>query len=157
MYDAALPFVPILTWNTPHTSQLLTITCVSLLMVTPIVIFVPLRPTLLVAGLAPFLITHPVSLRILPTLLHPLGRSLRWRVERLIDNNNLERRHWYSDKREVELWENERWSASSGWSKSILKVGERKAWTIGHDGWCSIVSYDDGDVRFVSMLYYRYP
>lgn len=152
MHDAALPFLPILTWNTPHTSQLLTATCISLLILAPIVIFIPLRPTLLVAGLAPLLITHPVSLRILPALLYSFSRRLRWRAERLIDNDNLEQRHWHSDKHEVELWENERWSPNSGWSKSILKVVERKAWTTGPGPWCNIASYSDGDVKSVPHI-----
>ena len=156
VYDAVLPFLPILTWNTPHTSQLLTATFVSLLMFTPIVIFIPLRPTLLFAGLVPLVITHPVSLRILPALLRSVSRWLRGRAERLINNDNLETRHWHSDKREVELWENERWSPSSGWSKSHLNNGERKAWTIGHGGWCDIVSYGDDDVRFVPTVSCRF-
>lgn len=106
---------------------------------------------MLFVGLVPFVVTHPFSLRILPTLLHPLSRTLQCRAQRLIDNDNLARRHWYSDIHEIELMENERWSSTNGWSKSTLKIDERKAWTIGRDGWCDIVSDDHGDVRSVGL------
>ena len=35
----------------------------------------------------------------------------------------------------------------TGWGKSNLKSGERKAWTRGRDGWSGIA--EGGDVRFV--------
>jgi hypothetical protein len=152
LYDAALPFLPILTWNTPHTSQLLTVTCISSLILFSLVLFIPLRPTLLFIGLGPLFVTHPLSLRILPALLRPFTRALQWRAQRIIDNDNLAERHWHASKREVELWENERWSPTSGWSKTTLKVGERMAWTIDRGGWCDIVSDGDGHVRSVLPL-----
>ncbi|KAF8514786.1 integral peroxisomal membrane peroxin-domain-containing protein [Gautieria morchelliformis] len=152
LYDAVLPFLPILTWNTPHTSQLLTVTCVSLLPLFPLVLSIPLRPTLLFVGLGPLFITHPFSLRILPALLRPLTRGLQWRAQRIIDNDNLAKRHWHANKCDIELWENERWSPTSGWSKCTLKAGERRAWTIDRGGWCDIVSDGDGDVRNVTFM-----
>ena len=76
---------------------------------------------------------------------------MQCRAQRFIDNDNLAQRHWYSDKREVELWENERWSPMNGWSKVNLKVDERKAWTGGGE-WCDIVSDGDGDVRSAAAL-----
>lgn len=57
-----------------------------------------------------------------------------------------------ADMRDVELWENERWTASTGWSKSALKTGERKPWTRGRDGWSDVVVGGDGDVRSVQIV-----
>ncbi|KAG8782284.1 hypothetical protein FRC12_020998 [Ceratobasidium sp. 428] len=44
---------------------------------------------------------------------------------------------------EVELFENERWVAGAGWKAAHLRVGERRGFTRGRDGW----SAGDGDVR----------
>jgi hypothetical protein len=100
-------------------------------------------------GLVPFVVTHPLPLRFLPALLQPLTRTLQSRAQRFIDNDNLSEQHWFADMREVELWENERWTVNTGWSKSGLKPGERKPWTRGRDGWSDVIAGGDGDVRSV--------
>ncbi|CAE6464020.1 unnamed protein product [Rhizoctonia solani] len=42
---------------------------------------------------------------------------------------------------EVELFENERWAAGSGWKAANLRTGERRGFTRGRDGWSA------GDVK----------
>ncbi|KAF8585103.1 hypothetical protein K439DRAFT_1653004 [Ramaria rubella] len=151
LYDSALPYVPILTWTTPYTSHLLTFLCVSLMFLAPIAIFLPLRPTLLFLGIAPLLITHPLSLRILPAMFNRSLPTLQSRAQALVDNDNLTKQHWFSDKHSIELWESERWSMNCGWSKLALRLGEYKPWTSGRDGWCDIISQSD-DVKSLSMV-----
>ena len=83
-------------------------------------------------------------------------------VGRVMDDDRLEDRVWNSELREVELWENERWSASGsgdvdgggsgsgGWGKTYLRGGaERSAWTRGRDGWSGVLEDGNGDVRSV--------
>lgn len=106
-------------------------------------------------GLAPFAVSHPLVQRtytqVLPNL--PL-RHWRACLTRLIDNDRLKDRHWQSELREVELFENERWVPveGSGWSKANLKPGERVAWTRGRDGWSAVTTDGSGDVRSVVAL-----
>ena len=78
-------------------------------------------------------------------------RYCRARLVRLIDDDGLKDRHWQSELREVELFENERWvpSEGSGWSKTNLKTGERVAWTRRRDGWSGVTADGGGDIRFV--------
>jgi hypothetical protein len=113
---------------------------------------IPLRPLFLVGGLAPFALSHPLIQRTLTQLLPTLPlRHWRARLTRLVDDDRLKDRHWQSELREVELFENERWLPGEGigWSKASLKTGERVAWTRGRDG-CSAVTPDgSGDVRSV--------
>lgn len=123
-----------------------------------------MRFTVLLLGLAPFAVTHPfIRNSVLPAALYssqPYIKRLRSRVTRYIDNDRLEDKHWNSEMREVELWENERWLAkpssggidesalyNAGWSKANLKVGERRPWTKGRDGWSAIAEDGTGDVR----------
>ena len=134
----------------------------------PLVNMLPMRTTCLVLGLLPFFVTHPFTLHtLLPTFqtgLGPYVTSLRARIFRLIDDDNLEDKHWGTELREVELYENERWvpGPSSGtddagklkaqaegtWSKSSLKAGERKAWTRGRDGWSGVSDDGSHEVRY---------
>ena len=126
----------------------------------------PMRVTFLVLGLAPFAFTHPFTQRnLLPVLqsgLGPYGDALRTRVLRFIDDDNLEDRHWSTELREVELYENERWvpgvsalddagkpkaKGEGAWSKTALKPGERKAWTRGRDGWSGVADDGSHEVR----------
>jgi hypothetical protein len=88
------------------------------------------------------------SARFLSSL--PLSRW-RARLTRLIDDDRLKDRHWQSELREVELFENERWAAGEGigWNKANLKPGERVAWTRGRDGWSGVTADGSGDVRSV--------
>ena len=81
------------------------------------------------------------------------------RLTRLIDNDQLEDKHWRSELKEVYLWENERWTgvpgvdesvlSESSWSKNNLRPGERKAWTRGRDGWSGVAEDGSGDVKSV--------
>ena len=75
------------------------------------------------------------------------------------DDDNLEDRHWRTELREVELYENERWAPGPSnasdeatktegtWSKSNLKPGERKPWTRGRDGWSGVSDDGNHEVR----------
>ncbi|PPR04360.1 hypothetical protein CVT24_013194 [Panaeolus cyanescens] len=70
---------------------------------------------------------------------------LKMRIQRFLDDDKLTDQCWNSEMREVEIWENERYSETSqppsgvkGWSKRNLKSTERMAWTRGRDGWSGI-------------------
>jgi hypothetical protein len=95
-------------------------------------------------------------------------------VNRFIDDDKLEDKHWRSEVKQVELYENERWSSkskdafvegseggskistasASAWGKNKLKHGERKAWTRGRDGWSGISDNGTEDVRFVIVFFW---
>ena len=152
LHDAAFPYLLHLTFATPYTPHIFTITFLSTLLTLPFLFLVPLRPLFLIGGLAPFAVTHPFIQRTFSLIVLTLPlRSFRARLVRLIDNDTLKDRHWQSELREVELFENERWvpGEGTGWSKNNLKTGERVAWTHGRDG-CSAVTADGaGDIRSV--------
>ena len=154
IYDAAFPYALHLIFATPYTPHIFTITLLSTLLALPFLPLIPLRPLFLVGGLAPFVFSHPLIQRTLAQLLPTLPLH-RWRARltRLFDDDKLKDRHWQSELREVELFENERWSPSEGiaWSKASLKSGERVAWTRGRDGWSAVApDGSGGDVRSVS-------
>ena len=162
--------VPHLSHTSPYTPIILTIALVTILILIPIVSLLPMRVTVLIFGLAPFLLTHPFTKNaILSVALfssHPYLKHIRTRITRYIDNDRLEDKHWNTEMREVELWENERWLAkpvgggddnaqhNGGWNKANLKLGERRPWTRGRDGWSAIAEDGSGDVRsgFVPLL-----
>ncbi|EGO19202.1 hypothetical protein SERLADRAFT_479565 [Serpula lacrymans var. lacrymans S7.9] len=155
LHDLILPFVPHLTHATPYTPLILTFLLATFLFAIPLLPLIPLRPTFLVLGLGPFIFTHPFMMyRVLPlivSLLH--DKSHRARVLRIIDDDRLEDRHWRSELKEVELFENERWNASSdgeavsgSWGKSYLKSSERSAWTRAQDGWSGVKEDGSGEV-----------
>jgi hypothetical protein len=152
IHDAVVPYLLHLTFATSYTPFIFTITLLSTLLAIPFLSLIPLRPLFLVGGLAPFALCHPLTqhtfTQLLPTL--PL-RSWRARLTRLIDDDKLKDRHWQSELREVELFENERWlpGEGAGWSKASLKTGERVAWTRGRDGCSAIAADGSGDVRSV--------
>ncbi|KDQ50506.1 hypothetical protein JAAARDRAFT_74158 [Jaapia argillacea MUCL 33604] len=166
--DFVNPVVPHLTYNSPYTFHLLTFAIVSFMALLPIVCILPLRFTFLVLGLTPFLLTHPFTqTHLIPFILHtPLNHPLsklkqrmRTRLLRVVDDDKLEDRHWVSEMKEVELFENERWSAigdgaGGSWSKGNLRVGERVGWTRGRDGWSGVNEDGSGDVRFVCPFYH---
>jgi hypothetical protein len=148
LYDLVTPLAAhISLGSTAHTRSaylavtLATLSCLPLL---PL-LFLPtilIRLVFLVAGLAPFLLTHPFTQRRLHTLLavaRAQGKRWRMRAARWVDDDRLGDACWRArarGMREVELWENERWSAESrGWRKGALKPGERAAWTRCRDGW----------------------
>ena len=73
---------------------------------------------------------------------------LRARLVRLADDDRLTDRHWRTEMRDVELWENERWGADGvGWGKGNLRSGERVGWTRGRDGWSGVMEDGTSDVR----------
>ncbi|KAI0754717.1 integral peroxisomal membrane peroxin-domain-containing protein [Daedaleopsis nitida] len=161
-HDFVVQYVPYLTWSSPYTGLILSFTFATLLAMIPLVNLLPMRATCLVVGLAPFFVTHPFTQHtLLPTLQSTLGAlldTLHARLFRLIDDDNLEDRHWRTELREVELYENERWAPGPGsapddvakaegsWNKTNLKQGERKAWTRGRDGWSGVSDEGSGEV-----------
>lgn len=155
LHDAMFPYLLHLTFATSYTPLIFTITLLGTLVAMPFLSLIPLRPLFLVGGLAPFAFSHPLIQRTLTQLLPTLPLS-RWRARltRVIDDDKLKDRHWQSELREVELFENERWSPGegAGWGKASLKTGERVAWTRGRDGWSDVTADGSGDVRSVVAL-----
>ena len=155
VHDAVLPYVLHLTFATPYTPHIFTVTLLSTLFALPLLSLIPLRPLFLVGGLAPFVLSHPfiqhTVAQVLPTL--PL-RRWRARLTRLVDDDRLKDHHWQSELREVEIFENERWAPGEGigWNKANLKMGERVAWTRGRDGWSGVTADGSGDVRLVVVF-----
>ncbi|KAI0313851.1 integral peroxisomal membrane peroxin-domain-containing protein [Amylostereum chailletii] len=149
-YDAVFPHILHLTYSTPYTPHILTFVVLLSLFSLPSLPTIPLRPVFLIFGLAPFVLTHPLVQHTLPFVLSTLPlRSIRARTTRLIDDDRLKDNHWQSPLREVELFENERWSGDSqtgGWSKGHLKSIDRVAWTRGQDGWSAVSADGSGDV-----------
>ncbi|EPQ54424.1 hypothetical protein GLOTRDRAFT_111255 [Gloeophyllum trabeum ATCC 11539] len=176
-HDFVYPVVPHLTYSTPSTYPLLAFTTISFLLLLPLVSLLPVRPMFLVLGMAPFLVTHPfVRARIYPLVRAFLSLSpsspaplpqhivqsrkhIYTTIIRALDDDRLEDRHWRSELREVELWENERWSGSASigsdensaavlgtWSKTNLRATDRSAWTRGRDGWGGMQMDGSGDV-----------
>ena len=116
---------------------------------------IPMRLVALCVAWTPFLLLHPFSQTHLPLLLGPHLKKARLRVARLVDDDRLEDRHWRSELRDVELWENERYGEKEkGFSKSSLKSGERKPWTRGRDGWTEEGADRNGGVRSVTLLFF---
>ncbi len=152
IHDVVFPYIHHLTFATPYTPFIFTATLLSTLIALPLLPLVPLRPLFLVGGLAPFALSHPLvqhtSARLLSSL--PLSRW-RARLTRLVDDDRLKDRHWQSELRKVELFENERLAPGEGigWNKANLKSGERVAWTRGRDGWSGVTADGSGDVRSV--------
>ncbi|KAF5348576.1 hypothetical protein D9756_009653 [Leucocoprinus leucothites] len=119
---------------TPHILTLLVVTFFPLLILIHLPNF-PIREVALFVGLAPFLVTHPTTMAIAPSLLQYSQHKLpilitkyerllarmdpslpKWIkmplptiVERLIDNDKLPDEVWRAETREVELFENERY------------------------------------------------
>ncbi|EJD52284.1 hypothetical protein AURDEDRAFT_99106 [Auricularia subglabra TFB-10046 SS5] len=137
-YDAAITQVPLLTYASPYTAPLLVVLMLSFVALLPILPLIPLRPTFLILGLAPFVFTHPYVQAMLPALAAsqtPLTSRLHMMVQRAADDDKLAPEVWNAPLETVELYENERWDAQhSTWGK-IMRLGERKAWTRGRDGW----------------------
>ncbi|KAI0270037.1 integral peroxisomal membrane peroxin-domain-containing protein [Gloeopeniophorella convolvens] len=149
VHDAAFPHLHHLTFATPYTPHIFTATLLSTLLALPFLSLIPLRPLFLIAGLAPFALTHPFTQRTLPVFLSALPlRRLRARLTRLADDDKLKDRHWRTELRDVELFENERWvpGDGTGWNKGHLRTGERVAWTRGRDGWSGVTTDGASDV-----------
>ncbi|XP_006460480.1 hypothetical protein AGABI2DRAFT_184925 [Agaricus bisporus var. bisporus H97] len=176
---------------TPHILTILVVTFFPLLILVHLPGF-PIREVALFAGLAPFVVTHPsvqstatsflsdIQTQLIPGLISRYDRLLsylinphiaKWMfyspwqstIERLIDNDRLPDEIWSAEKKEVELFENERYDSGNsnsstspttlnygmefsneqGWSKTNLRPGERCAWTRGRDGWTGIGPNDE--------------
>jgi hypothetical protein len=161
-YDSVMPIIPHLTHATPFSAPLFTVAIVSFVVILPILSVLPLRPIFLVGGLLPFALTHPWSLRVLPKVILPVLVHARGAALHFIDDDRLSDEAWVSPLKEVELWENERWSSSAissgavaGWSKANLRPGERNGWTRRRDGWSDAspaTEKGDGSVRSDSLL-----
>ena len=144
---------------------MLTLTLVSIAALIPLIHLVPLRPIILILGLSPFVLTHPGIRALyprLPELILPYKRVLLPKLLRILDDDRLSDRHWRSEMRTVEIWENERFSGPSpagsdadGWGKGHLRPGERVAWTRGRDGWSGVSPDGSGQVRSVPIRYSR--
>ncbi|KAL4251207.1 Peroxisomal Membrane Protein PEX28-32 [Abortiporus biennis] len=163
-HDFILPAIPHLNHASPYTPIILTILITMFIILLPIINLLPSRITVLALGLLPLVFTHPFTRETLfPAALNssrPHLKRIRTRIIRLIDNDRLEDKHWSTEMREVELWENERWALkdstlnadeankqfNAGWNKLNLKPGERRPWTRGRDGWSPIAEDGSGDV-----------
>lgn len=160
VYEEVAPLLPHLTHASPASSSLFTFLVVALLITLPLLPLIPLRPTFLVIGLAPFILTHPTTQRVLPPLLSASRRVYFTVIQRWIDNDKLDDVVWTSPIKDVELWENERWSQTttngdSGWSKANLRRGERKGWSRRRDGWSDTQALDgnmEGEIRSVVLI-----
>ena len=163
--DAIYPAIPHINHSSPYTPVILSLTLAVFAASIPLVYFLPVHLVVLSLGLFPFFLTHPTTHSVLlpsvAQLIQPRLKGFRGRLARLIDNDRLQDKHWSSELREVELWENERWAGAStdsdgaphdaGWSKLNLRPIERKAWTRGRDGWSGISDDGSGDVRSVCL------
>lgn len=160
--DVVLPFIPHLNHSSPYTPIIFTAILVFSMIFLPVINLLPIRITILSLGLFPFFLTHPITREtLLPAAsmtVQPHLKRYRVMLTRYIDNDRLEDKHWNTEMREVELWENERWMPNpsshaddsvqmiTGWSKGNLKPGERRSWTRGRDGWSAIAEDGSGDV-----------
>jgi hypothetical protein len=94
-------------------------------------------------GLSPFFLTHPFTqLKLFPLfwnlVIRPCRKALVSKSTRFIDDDNLEDKHWRAEVREVELWENERWSSNpkdKGLSSPVIDSFEGAA----HRPYCLLV------------------
>lgn len=165
-HDFVYPVVPHLGHASPYTPVILTLVVLLLMVSSPLTSLIPLRTTFLILGIAPFFLTHPFSrYTLIPFAIDLASQRLvvtRVWVAQLLDNDRLTDKHWRSELRTVELWENERWTpgpdesaADGGWSKANLRPGERRAWTRGRDGWSGVVDDGTGDVRSVPPSFDR--
>ncbi|KZW00425.1 hypothetical protein EXIGLDRAFT_721949 [Exidia glandulosa HHB12029] len=154
-YDAALPTVPFLTHASPYTTPLLLVLAVSFFALLPVLPFIPLRPTFLLLGLAPLVIAHPRIRAVLPQVIQsqqPMAAQMRMWAQRAVDDDKLAPDVWNAPLRSVELWENERWDAQHvAWSKTVLRAGERKAWTRGRDGWSGGLDDSPGSLSHLTF------
>ena len=160
-----VPILPHISHATPTSAPLLSFTVITLILSLPLLPLLPLRPTFLILGLTPFILTHPTMQQLLPLIVDTVRRMHATSLQRIIDNDRLDDIVWPAPLKEVELWENERWTlgagtstnaADAGWSKSNLKRGERKGWSRRRDGWSDADALRgslDGDVRSVPSVF----
>jgi hypothetical protein len=106
-------------------------------------LFVSTKVLFAIAGVIPFILSHPTVFPLLDPLFRMHSKEARSRLRQIMADDRLRDEHWlYASKtlREVELFENERWAVAGTpqWSKMNLKEGERLAWTRGSDGWSPV-------------------
>ncbi|PWY99610.1 hypothetical protein BCV70DRAFT_190474 [Testicularia cyperi] len=163
-YDVVVPVVPYLNWSSYsrslHVLQLSLLTTVALFFVAP---YVPYRLVLLIGGEGAFLLNHPWTKPAIEGIVKRIDTSREGRkmvswlkegthqLREWIEQDRLDDVVWEHGWRNVEMFENERFlpttRASSsgnvgGWSAHNLRLGERRPWTKGPDGW----SADEIDV-----------
>ncbi|KIO20644.1 hypothetical protein M407DRAFT_29751 [Tulasnella calospora MUT 4182] len=134
-YDFVSPYLIHLSWSTSTTAPLFAFTLLSLFALMPVLYFVPLRLLFLVLGLTPFAITHPYTLSVLPLLVGLVAPHVKAAVQKAVNDDRLREEHWRNRMATVSVWENQRWAAGSGWSTNNLRPDDRKAWTVGEEGW----------------------
>lgn len=159
-YDLLAPTVPYLNWSSYsrslHILQLSLLTTVLMFFIAP---YVPYRLVLLIAGEGAFILTHPWTKPAIEGLMKRIDSSREGRkLMRIAKEGGHQLREWIEQDRlddyvvergyrNVEMFENERYlpakrAASSsgvvgGWSGHNLRMGERRPWTKGPDGWSS--------------------
>ncbi|KAG8969823.1 hypothetical protein FRB90_010706, partial [Tulasnella sp. 427] len=134
-YDMVSPYIVHLSWSTSTTAPLFAFTLLSLFALIPVLYFVPLRLLFLILGLAPFVLTHPYTLSVLPSLINLAAPHVKAVVQKAVNDDRLREEHWRSRLATVSVWENQRWTATAGWSASNLNSEDRKAWTVGEESW----------------------
>ncbi|KAG8881467.1 hypothetical protein FRB98_004306 [Tulasnella sp. 332] len=157
-YDLVVPQLVHLTWTQPTTRPLFLFLLISLLLLIPFVELVPLRPLFLTLGLGPFFLTHPTTRRNLYPFLFRFKPHSQLLLRRIIDDDQMSERHWRSERSQVAIWENERWTAEKGWKAGNLRGAagrERKPWTKDVGGWSGLEGVPgapfDGNVREVKL------
>lgn len=154
-YDLLSPLTPHLIHRSTHTSLVLTLTLLSFLFLLPVLPLIPLRMLFFVLGVSPFIWTHPVTqARILPPLKAAINggivkggnasatllgvtsfkyTAMKIKLRRWIDDDRLDDKHWGAEMREVELWENERWTPGPSSSSSFVTQDDFNAVGSGFD------------------------
>ena len=133
--DFIRPHIPCITHShsgsTPYTHIIFMLALTSFVGLLLILPLIPIRAVALFVGLTPLVLTHPVIRAHVVPPAQALTRSkiLRTWLGRKIDNDRLEDKHWNTEMKDVELWENERWNSSldsegttgdGGWGKIYL-------------------------------------
>ncbi|KAG1841911.1 integral peroxisomal membrane peroxin-domain-containing protein [Suillus subalutaceus] len=154
-YDLLSPLAPHLIHRSTHTSLVLTLNLLSFLFLLPVLPLIPLRLLFFVLGVSPFIWTHPVTqARILPLLKAAVNgcivkggnasatlagmtsskyANMKIKLRRWIDDDRLDDKHWGAEMREVELWENERWTPGPSSSSSFVTQDDLDAVRSGFD------------------------
>lgn len=116
--DAILPILPHLTYRTPYTHLLLTTSITALLFSIPLVYLIPFRLAVLSIGFLPFFFTHPFTRSTLLPAIYSTAIFPFWKAGfswfyKVLDDDKLDDKHWRSELRQVEVFENERWNPNS--------------------------------------------
>ena len=152
-YDDLSPLVPYLNWSSEErTMRILQVALVATVAMYFIGPLIPVRLVLLVVGEAVLVAQHPWVKPALAALHTQFAsapgagrRALRKRrmhqaLHDLIDQDKLPDWAWAAGWKDVELFENQRYSAALGaerWSAAHLRTTERGAWSRAPDGWAA--------------------